>query len=973
MFRQFFRNMSKKSMALMIALAVLFTATLAPTLAFIVSKTGSLINTFVSGLMPEGGLIIRKIVEHPFGEDYIVPGDIEFTFRVDLGPSYAGKNIVTSQGNMTADDDGVIYLTVKAGGSAGVQEIAAGTTVTVTELQKENDGFTVLDEIDTKTLSISAREDVVAAFVNTYAPGPVDPVNLEVTGIKNLEGRQWQEGDSFTFQLDYRFAEGDEEWEILGTQSVIYEMIEVEDPEDPEKTIWVEKPDYNKFDFSEIVQALTFSKPGIYSFRMSEIEGTIGGITYDDDVSYFDIVVGDADMDGKLEIQNVVGSVGSDVIFNDESSSFCVTVTFNNTYAPDGSAEAIIQIIKKLEDLSGQNKYPSGFVFELYDTEGNLVMTSNPTTAAGETSLKLVFSADQVGQTFTYVLKELHCGETIDGMTYDETEHEIHIAILDNFDGTIRALIYGEMEFVPTPDEIEPPATEPTVEESNPTTIVTEPTEESTETTVGVTEEDSTETEPATEETQVSSDPADAVTEAATVETSEETQPTVSVTEPAAAVTEPSLAVTSFNRNTTVMSVNRTDSVEESSDQSDSEPTEDPTDTSVDAMTANQVEESSVPTESTEVTDTTETSETVESVSKVTENGEPDVEGSYRIPADATNVFKVIFENVYEPEQASVEIDGTKMLTGRKLEAGEFVFALYRTGSDFIITSDAKPLQNVKNDDEGSFAFGAQYFNKVGEYYFVVLEDSSDELGGVTYDTTRYLITVTVTDHNGVLKARCSVTDAYGTRSDIVFKNEYTPAAITLPFTGKKVLENMELTAGMFRFSLYAADENFAAVGDAIDTVTHDAEGVFTFKKLDFLRAGVYRYIVREDLSRRISDITYDHSVYGITVTVTDDGKGQLIPEIEILLLGGSTAEEIVFTNVYIEPETTAPTETETQPAEPTQTTAPTVPPTAPPKPDSPPTGDGENPGLYVLAAMLSGFALIVLWDLRKFRNRKKL
>lgn len=1043
MLNRVFHNMSRKSMAFMIALTMLFTVALTPTLAFIVSKTGSLINTFVSGLAPEGGLIIRKVVEHPFGEDYIVPGDITFTFRVDLGQSYAGKSIVTSQGNMTADEDGVIYLTVKAGGSAGVQEIAAGTKVSITEIQKDNDGFTVLDEIDTKTVSISARDDVVAAFVNTYAPGPVNPVNLEVIGIKNLEGRQWQEGDSFTFQLDYRFAEDQGEWEDLGTQSVTYEMIETEDPEDPEQTILIEKPDYNKFDFSQIVQGLTYSKPGIYSFRISEIEGTIGGITYDDDVSYFDVLVGDADMDGKLEIQNVIGSAGSEVVFNEESGNFCVTVTFNNTYAPDGSAEAIIRIIKKLEDRSGQNKYPSGFVFELYDLDGNLVMTSNPTTAAGETSLKLVFSADQVGQTFTYLLKELHCGETIDGLIYDDTEHEIYISILDNFDGTIRAVIYDELEVAPTPDETVPPETDPIINETDPTTnipdstpIATDPTEETTEATTEITTDATTEvtvdsseeteatteaTEPATEATEPSTEgtqpptdstesttestqatteateaatemttaPTEVVTEPVIVETSQETQPTESTTEATVAETESSVSTT-LVRKISVMSVIQRSSTKISSDKSNNDPESESTDTNDGVDPVNQAEETSSqnevsavtgsdetvePSESAETSESVETTGTVESSEAATEakdNDKADSQESFLIPEGATNVFEVTFENVYEPDQAAVKIDGTKKLTGRKLAAGEFVFALYRTGSDFVIKDDAKPLQNVTNDAEGKFAFGTQYFNKIGNYYFVVLEDSSDELGGVIYDSTKYLITVIVTDHNGTLKARWSVTDAYGTKSDIVFKNEYKPSAITLPFTGKKVLENMELTSGMFRFSLYEADKNFAAISDAIDTVSNDAEGAFTFKKLDFLQAGVYRYVVREDLSKRIPDITYDHSVYGITVTVTDNGKGQLIPDIEIQQLGGNTVEEIVFTNMYVEPETTAPTETQTQPTEPTETTVPTVPPTKPPKPGSPPTGDGDYPGFYVLAAMLSCFVLIILWDLRRYYLRDK-
>jgi pilin isopeptide linkage protein len=378
------------------------------------------------------------------------------------------------------------------------------------------------------------------------------------------------------------------------------------------------------------------------------------------------------------------------------------------------------------------------------------------------------------------------------------------------------------------------------------------------------------------------------------------------------------------------------------------------------------------PTEPTEATTkpTESVTEPTESVTVPTTPTAPEQAPGNLIPDDAENIYKVTFMNVYEPGKASVAFGGTKKLFGRELDESEFAFLLYRTGDDFVIAENTEPLQQVRNDEEGLFNFESIAFGKVGEYHFVILEDNSDELGGVIYDTSRYLITVTVSDYHGILKAKYSVSDAYGNKSDIVFRNEYRAAAVSLPITGRKVLEDMELKEGMFRFSLYAADEKFGAIGNSLETVTHDADGVFTFKKLEFLKAGVYRYIVREDLSRQIENIAYDHSVYGVTVTVTDDGSGVLTPGVHIRLLGGTDADQIVFTNKYVAPETTAPTETEA--TETTAPTVPTVPPTSVPEPDGPPTGDETKLGMYVLSAMLSGFALITLWYLRKRKFCKK-
>ena len=187
--RLFYRQYLR-CVVLLLSLALVGTTVTGPTIAYIVTKTSTLINTFISGFAPEGGIIIRKTVEHPFGDAYEIPENIGFGFRVELGEEYIGKPVITTQGTQTADSSGNIIVTVKPGESVGIREIVVGTSVTVTELSQAP-GFAVAEGTGSQTVTVKAREDQILRFVNTYTPAPVPQVNLEVTGVKNLEGRPW--------------------------------------------------------------------------------------------------------------------------------------------------------------------------------------------------------------------------------------------------------------------------------------------------------------------------------------------------------------------------------------------------------------------------------------------------------------------------------------------------------------------------------------------------------------------------------------------------------------------------------------------------------------------------------------------------------------------------------------------------------------------------------------------------------------
>ena len=123
------------------------------------------------------------------------------------------------------------------------------------------------------------------------------------------------------------------------------------------------------------------------------------------------------------------------------------------------------------------------------------------------------------------------------------------------------------------------------------------------------------------------------------------------------------------------------------------------------------------------------------------------------------------------------------------------------------------------------------------------------------------------------------------------------PSSAAVEFPGMKLFPGAELAEGMFTFHLYAADHNFQPVGKPLDTAVNKADGSFAFTPRTFRSAGVYHFLVLEDTSSPLPGVSYDTTVYHITVTVTDNGYGRLIPSGHVETSEGLAAEQPVFEN----------------------------------------------------------------------------
>lgn len=273
-----------------------------------------------------------------------------------------------------------------------------------------------------------------------------------------------------------------------------------------------------------------------------------------------------------------------------------------------------------------------------------------------------------------------------------------------------------------------------------------------------------------------------------------------------------------------------------------------------------------------------------------------------------------------------MKLNGTKALTGRALDAGEFKFQLLKQNKNDQVPSfdiDGKLQLNgcskigdgVTNNADGSFAFdlGRVYSDDPVVYYLV--EDPGDKpVSGVTYDKTIYKIEFKTTKLKeqsvlGITYTYYSVNEAKvtnvtdptkGSTTAIVqsddsnvsinlttektFTNKYTAEGSWTPQVTKKVVGG-ELKK--FKFEL-ANDENFTnpetgtvdpSKATPDENKTAPVEFVTKRYLLKDLENGskTFTYYVREqDESTTYPHYKFDQSVYRFDVTMTDQKDGTI-------------------------------------------------------------------------------------------------
>ena len=238
------------------------------------------------------------------------------------------------------------------------------------------------------------------------------------------------------------------------------------------------------------------------------------------------------------------------------------------------------------------------------------------------------------------------------------------------------------------------------------------------------------------------------------------------------------------------------------------------------------------------------------SVSK-TVDGKDELEGQWIYPSDATStgVATVKFKNTYMVTEAATYTPSvTKVVAGRDAE-GKFAFAM--TAADDVtraaidgklITGSSMSADNgyieqrqtrdkLADGAHDKIDFSTLTFNKPGTYTFAINEVAPNSgLGEWKYDQHVYTVTVTVTDEGGKLVARADGTTG---SEGFIFTNRYqtsTSYELQGGLEIVKTLEGKDLHAGMFGFTVTAdADSTeYAASTEKLKALLRQEDGKLT-------------------------------------------------------------------------------------------------------------------------------------------------
>ena len=281
--------------------------------------------------------------------------------------------------------------------------------------------LTVTTKIDGRVVSDDSRR---VLFENTYHAEDVSFATADFGLTKVLEGRDWQDGDSFAFLLE----------------GVNGAPVPMGDDGAPSTRVVLGPDDVvdgaAKIDFGSIV----YTQPGQYDYRVTEERGSAGGMTYSDNVAVLRVTVRDNTEAGKLEAS--VERVSGDR-------------EFVNTYDSSIPSDQLVnphfsKVLEGREWREGDKftlkinvKTPGApLPVNANGEEVTSVTVHDATEAADFTFGTIPFTYDMVrdgAHTFVYEVRENASG--ISGISDDPHVATVTVTVADQGNGTMSAVV----------------------------------------------------------------------------------------------------------------------------------------------------------------------------------------------------------------------------------------------------------------------------------------------------------------------------------------------------------------------------------------------------------------------------------------------------------------------------------------------------------------------------------------------------
>lgn len=294
------------------------------------------------------------------------------------------------------------YRVSESGSVDGVVNDATATrTFTVKVVEDTNAGTLVAEVLPAEG---TPEGKGAFEFTNTYGVNPTpSSVTDQIKVNKKLKGRDLAKGE-FEFRLVEIAADGSESVAATGR---------------------------NAADGTVALSPVTYTAPGTHSYKLREVAGTAGGVTYDRATYRVRTTVADAG-NGKLTVRHELADAEGNPTGGD-------SVTFTNGYeaAPVTLKLGAAKVLKGAELKAGQ------FSFELKSRDGKVMSIAKNAADGSVTFDALTFK--QTG-TYTFTVSEVDDGQA--HVTYDKAVHKIVVTVSDKAaDGTKTGYLSAKVSY----------------------------------------------------------------------------------------------------------------------------------------------------------------------------------------------------------------------------------------------------------------------------------------------------------------------------------------------------------------------------------------------------------------------------------------------------------------------------------------------------------------------------------------------
>ncbi len=254
----------------------------------------------------------------------------------------------------------------------------------------------------------------------------------------------------------------------------------------------------------------------------------------------------------------------------------------------------------------------------------------------------------------------------------------------------------------------------------------------------------------------------------------------------------------------------------------------------------------------------------------------------YGMVSQANKTYHVAFTNTYDAT-APQDFTATKTVFGYDWnKSADIQISATGDNADCVkIPNGTQSVSNIKNGESRTVTFSGIEFLAEGTYKLNVKETTTSDAKGWKYDNSDHIITVKVAKGDD---GKLAVTDVQGDNPTIT--NTYKADSVMVNTVDARFFNKNVGTGnnnGSYTFSFSVAPQYGApAPTRTSSSVTYDANETGTkavdFGSITFDAAGTYTYKVTETTPS--DGWKTPNAEATVTVTVTDDGSGQLAAEV---------------------------------------------------------------------------------------------